>query len=220
MDVHGFIMSFMDRFSGAVDLNDPAHRFGHFAGVFETGEIINTRLGLGYPSLAIAVVAYGHDLFAWSRENHHLLSGTWMESTEDPIIVKAIEEIAAMIGRTEDQARNMLADACREHRASFRGEFSSEFSELMNSADLEIPAGLGPMLVRAYQYGKAKGLGTTHEEWVDRAQEHMVEKFGRNGYALYPGMYMEVFKEELEVIYKEIDDLTYDVAEEIISSLI
>lgn len=215
-----FIDRFIDEFHPQVKLNDPAHLFKHFHNVYLCGKKINQDLDLCYTDLEIAMVAYLHDLFAWSRVNHHELSGLYVKTTDHPLIIEGLESIADFYYTDVESVRDQLSKACAEHRASFKGEFSNGFSELMNAADYELPEGLGPMLLRAYQYGKANGLGTTHEEWVSRAKEHMVEKYGRHGYAKYPDLYREVFWRELGDIYREIDDLTCGIADEFISSLI
>ncbi len=63
-------------FTPAYQLNDEAHRVKHFSNVEKCGNEINQRLGLGFDSRLILLVAFFHDMFAWSRINHHDMSGT------------------------------------------------------------------------------------------------------------------------------------------------
>lgn len=187
---------FINAFSPAWELNDGAHRVEHFDGVALAGLHINRVLGLGYPERMILMVAYLHDLFAWSRENHHMLSQEFVKGTCHPLIghyTKTAEE------------RILVAKACGEHRASFKGLFSSPFSELMNSADKEHPKSLDSMIQRAMSYHMDRNPGSTFKEARRVSELHMKEKFGRNGYARYPNMYKEAFGKELEEIWKQID---------------
>lgn len=192
-----------------IQLNDPAHRWGHFNGVLECALILNKEVEVPYHQLAIMLVAYCHDMFAWDRDVHHSRSADWILSTSDPLI----EEIMGVIALECDQwttysvVREQIALACRQHRASFTGEFGSEFAEMMNSADYEAPQGLAPIFDRAYEYARAKNPDGSRAEWHSTTTKHMREKFSRNGYAKYPPMYMGVFGEQIELIWDEIDAL-------------
>lgn len=172
-------------------MNDAAHRVEHFEEVNEVGQYINGVLGLGHDPKLILYVAFFHDLFAWSRKNHHELSGAFVKGTCHPLIEALTEE-----------ERVLVSQGCEEHRASFKGEFSSQFSELMNSADRGWPEDIDAMLERAIQYRMAKG--ESREEAYPESVAHLKEKFGKGGYARYPALYLEAFGEELEELQAEI----------------
>lgn len=211
-------------FADEVSKNDPAHQWGHFVGVFNTGMVLNQNLGKGYSKYAIFAVAFFHDLYAWSRKDHHELSCEWIRNTDHPIIKEVMELIStdteATVRWSPEEARELVALACLEHRASYTGEFSSEFSELMNAADYEEPQGLAPIFRRAFQYARAKAPGSGIQDWIQTSMVHMDEKFSRDGYAKYPDMYMEVFGPQIEEIWDEIDDLSYEVALGFVSDLL
>lgn len=201
-----WIGDFKAAFGTQVSANDRAHQWGHFHNVYIAGCTLNYRSGNRFTKAAIFLVAHLHDLFAWSRINHHELSHQFVVGTDHPLVGKLLEIAQSLSGNTMSEVRHEVAVACLEHRASFEGEFSSEFSALMNAADNELPKGLEPMLRRAYQYSLGQGL--THEAAVASSVAHMSEKFGRNGYARLPEIYVEHFQRELEALYVEIDALT------------
>lgn len=181
-------------FSKAWELNDEAHRLKHFSNVEECGFVINNRLGLKFDYRLITFVAFFHDMFAWSRDNHHEMSARWIETTAYPMI--------ANLPRID---KAMVASACLQHRASFEGRFDGKFSELMNSADRELPGDVAGMVERAVLYRMNKGV--SREDAMKPAVEHIKLKFAENGYARYPNMYLEVFGEELAAQRMEIKNL-------------
>jgi hypothetical protein len=171
--------------------NDGAHQIKHFNAVEVCGNEINNRLKLGFDPKLIMLVAYLHDMFAWSRVNHHLLSGEFVRSTNFELLADLT-----------DEQRAMVVAGCEEHRASFTGVFTCAFSELMNAADRELPGDVSNMLDRAIKY-RIDNLGWTDNEPSrlavrDDAVAHIKEKFGDGGYARYPKMYLDCFAPELE----------------------
>lgn len=170
------------------ELNDKAHQQKHFEAVFQCGLKINERLDLGFDSKCIMFAAYFHDLFAWSRVNHHELALHWIQSTDHPLIIDNLDP-------TE---RSMVAWACYQHRASFKGDFRFRFCELINSADREFPGDVAFMLERAVLYRQKNFPGMSVQQGFEESVEHLKEKFGHGGYARYPQMYMDCFAEDLE----------------------
>lgn len=183
-------------FSNAWQLNDLAHRENHFIEVERCGLHINETLGLGFDPELIMMAAYFHDLFAWSRYNHHQLSAKWVRTTDFQPIVDL-----------SNVDREYLAQACAHHRASRDPslKFPSKFAELINSADRGMPGDVDSMLERAIAYRTSKG----GDPATNRADSiaHLKEKFGTNGYASYPQMYIDVFGEQLMMQRQEIDNL-------------
>lgn len=173
-------------FSQAWSLNDAAHREEHFRMVELTGHHINKTLRLGFNPKHILLVAYFHDLFSWSRHNHHLMSGEWIMTTDYPLIAQLNPE-----------ERYLVASGCREHRASNQQPFTNQFAELMSSADRGFPEkNLKGMLQRAIEYRLHRG--DNHEEARKGALTHLKEKFGSQDYARYPNLYLQAFQKELQ----------------------
>lgn len=180
-------------------LNDAAHQQSHFEEVYRTGYHINKKLGWHYDPKDIFFAAYFHDLFAWSRINHHELSAHWFETTDHLLILLHYGNNLS--------GRRLVTAGCREHRASFKGEFSNTFAELINSADRGMPGDASAMLFRAVQYREHHFPEQSEDQRMAESIKHIKDKFGHNGYARYPNMYKRVFGEELELQRQAIDKL-------------
>lgn len=180
------------KYSAQYLLNDPSHRSSHFRTVEKTALEINDVLELDQDPLHIMLVAYFHDLFAWSRNNHHQLAFEWVRTTDDPFIKQL-----------HDKDRARVAAACLEHRATYDGNFSSKLSELMSAADREAPTSVKEMMKRSIEYHLFKERNQAKAE--DKARVHIKDKFGTNGYARYPEIYMQVYGDKLYELQKAID---------------
>lgn len=181
-------LSIVQQFGSFWELNDNAHKAPHFEGVFECGSLINERLSLDYDPKLILFAAYFHDLFAWNRVDHHERSYQWMKGSDHPLIVECLR----------GSEKLLVAQACHEHRASFKGEFSNEFCELINSADRELPGDVKRMVERAVMYRVKNCPEMSDDQRYEESVKHIKEKFGGAGYARYPEMYLKCFKEELQ----------------------
>lgn len=181
-------------FSPHWELNDRGHRIEHFQTVESCGLVINLKLKLGFDPKLILLMAFFHDLFSWHRSNHHLMSGHWVETSEHPVF-KGLSPVEL----------KMVADACREHRATYNGEYSHDFSKLMASADRGFPGNVDTMLKRAFFYRVDRGV--PEDEAYVGAIEHLKEKFGSTGYGKYPDFYSLAFGDVLDLQRKLIDKL-------------
>lgn len=188
-------------FSKHWELNDGAHRIGHFAEVEACALEIVKRLGLEHDPMLIMLAAYFHDMFAWSRFNHELMSHQWVSTNNHPIFQELDKESIGF------EARELVADACREHRASYDGDFSHEFSELMSSADRGFPGDVSSMVQRSVQYHKDALKVNNRIEAITRAVAHVKEKYGTGGYARCPDLYERAFGKELAAQRRVIDEL-------------
>jgi hypothetical protein len=189
----------IDKYSAHWELLDPAHRLSHFDSVFNTALVIMERSPLlDVNPEEVFLVAYYHDLFTWSRNNHHFLSETFIRTTSCQIV----REFAPT-----PEAIDRVALACREHRASWAGEFSGDLSRLMSAADRGVPSTAQSLLNRALFYAAAHNPGKTDEQIMELSVAHIREKYGRTGYAKIPLDHLEMFREEYEILYAEIDNL-------------
>jgi uncharacterized protein len=190
----------IDNFAHHWELNDKGHRQDHFEEVFQTAKHINEVLELGYPQIDMLFAAYFHDFFAWTRVNHHTLAWDYFRTADHPVILKYYGDLPRRI-------RDTVADACREHRASFKGEFAHRFAELINSADRGFPGHVQRLLQRTYNHRLTTYPDISPEERMKLCVEHMKEKAGSKGYARYPDLYTRVFGKELKAQMEEIDNL-------------
>lgn len=188
------------KLSHAYKVNDRAHQIGHFNAVDVCGNEINNRLQLGYDPKLIMLVAYTHDLFAWSRVNHHILSSQFVLTSD----ITHFTELDA-------KDRILVAAGCMEHRASRKEGFSSEFAKLMNCADRELPGDVSAMLERAIQYRLSdecmEDEAYSRQKVYPDAVAHIKEKFGSGGYASYPDLYLQCFERELTQQREDIKNL-------------
>lgn len=197
MDINELRKQIIAEFSPMWENNDKAHRETHFEEVFQLGMIINDDLKLGYDDKLILFAAYFHDMFAWSRNNHHEMSFHWMMTTNHPLVINNLNPSETML----------VAWACYQHRASYKGTFKNGFSSLINSADRGVPNRVSYMLERAIQYREKKFPEMSKAERLAGAIAHLKEKYGRNGYARYPNEYLKMFGKQLEDQFANIEEL-------------
>lgn len=100
---------------------------------------------------------------------------------------------------TEEQI-NIMAEAVYDHRASIKGEPRSIYGKIVSSADRNII--LDVPLKRTYSYTVAHNPSFSLEEVIEEARRHLLDKFGRKGYATE-----KMYFEDLE--YKKfLEDIT------------
>lgn len=165
---------------------DAAHLIDHADDVCDLALKINTDLD----EKLIILAAYLHDMFnATNRAIHNELAFEY--------VLKAQDKFLTQLSKDE---LHTVAHAVLEHRASFKGEFYSKLSELISAADRGLP-NLEAIVVRSMKFNNAN---------ADDVYAHIKDKYGSGGYAKYPDVYREIFKEELEAFQKLADGLTVD----------
>jgi hypothetical protein len=175
--------------------NDTAHQIDHADDVFALA--MKMAPAAGYTDTrTIALAAYLHDCFSHNRVDHHTVGQAFALSSMTDDLFQDLSQ--------ED--RDMVGSAIAEHRASFKGQPSSILSELISSADRGGPNTVAIHISRAHTYG-VEVLGMTEEAAPARAIVHIKEKYGRTGYARYPQLWREFFKDEMEAMYQEIESL-------------
>jgi len=184
-------------------INDRGHQEEHFAAVESLALEMNREMNLGINPLLITAVAWTHDLFAWSRKNHHKLSALWVRTTDHPLIDTLTNE---------EREEIAIANEC--HRASYKGEFPTMLAELMSSADRGKPSDIRTDIMRGWEYSKVY-LELNDHDGLLRSVSHLKEKYGRDGYARIPGIYKKYFQIQLEERYRQIDELQGKTFDEI-----
>lgn len=187
--------------------NDDAHLIDHADAVYQQCLFINATQKLELDVTYLAIVAYCHDLFADFRDNHHELVYQHLKTTKE-WFMRGID--------TAD--REMLARAVREHRASYKGHYTSIYSEVLASADKGAPTSLLEMIERSCKYAKSK-LNKTDTEATIHAFEHMKEKFGSKGYARYPSIYRQMYSESLRMQQMTIDGMRIPSEKEVLGRM-
>lgn len=195
----------VNKYGSHWELTDPAHRQDHFDDVYEQGLLINDKLNLGYDTKLIFVAAYFHDLFAAFREVHHTLSYEFIKETDCEIITELLGEVGS-------SNRVMVSDACHEHRASFKGEYTCMFSDLIASADRggipNVVLRITEIVKRAYLYTKDKNPNTGLEVVCVNVLTHLKDKYSSHGYSKLPLCYEVYYKDKIDLVKRMIDKLT------------
>lgn len=193
------------KYSDAWKLNDTAHRQKHFDDVYHHGVWLNDKLNLGFKKELIFAAAYFHDLFAWSRHNHHEMSYHYILTTDCYIVTELLGEIGS-------SDREVVAMACKEHRASFKGVHSYLFTDFFASADRGVASSPTTRVVevvrRAYHYSKSTMEDSTEQEILENVLQHMHDKFGTKGYMSYPMVYTKAYEGVIKETQEAFDSLT------------
>lgn len=170
--------------------NDRAHREDHFEDVFECGMDMMQKTGKRIvTSKELLIAAYYHDLFAWDRDVHHLLSYQHVRTRNDELLKRILNQEEA----------DRISMMCLEHRASFKGEFTNELTMFFNAADHGRPTTVESMIERATQLF-SRELGISEGDAYKGAVLHLKDKYGYGGYARYPEVYLKVYADELKAI--------------------
>lgn len=173
---------------------DGAHDFEHIKEVIGNAVMINSRYGKPYAEDIVIVAALYHDIGnTVDRKNHHIESA------------KRVMEDSELRKIYDYNTRYLISKACEEHRASYRGEFTSTLSKIINDAD-SMAGGrdIESMIERSLTYTRAKNINDTQEMIYEKVYGHLVEKFGREGYQKYR---LDVSNElcNVEEIYKVLE---------------
>jgi len=169
---------------------DAAHQRNHAQKVIEESMV----LARGYdvnPNMVYAIAAY-HDLgLCEGRETHHLVSGT---------IVRGDERLQQWFTPEEIET---MAQAVEDHRASASHEPRSIYGRIVAEADRNID--IDVIITRTLQYGLAHYPQLNAEGHIQRALQHLHEKYSRTGYLKLwiPGSKNE---RELHRLWDLIDD--------------
>ena len=184
------------KFTPMYSINDKAHQIDHVIDVCDRALRINADFSLGLDRRHIVISALCHDLFTWSRNNHHYLAKEYITSVREPW----------NDGFTVEELETMGL-AAMQHRASWKGEYSSLLSELIATADRGEPGNIEEKIRRCYLYGVDK-LKETPEVAIARVIPHLIEKYCEAGYGNNPPLYYRVYGVQLQKMKQQILALT------------
>lgn len=126
----------------------------------------------------VKTIATMHDLgLAYDRETHHTKSGE---------IVRKDRNLRKYF--TEEQIE-MIAKAVEEHRASYKGEYTSMYSKIVSDADRMDD--INTMISRSYKWNKKHHPDLNDEELYKVIIGHLQDKYGEKGYARFNTKYAE-----------------------------
>ncbi len=81
-----------------------------------------------------------------------------------------------------DEQRSIIKEAIEDHRASSNHEPRTIYGKIVSTADRTI-IDIDNTIKRSYSYGKRNYIGLSEEEQIERVYQHLIEKYGENGYA-------------------------------------
>ena len=183
---------------------DGAHDDEHARMVIKNSEYIAANMmkdeKIQLDMRMVKVIAAMHDLgLAYDRETHHTKSGE---------IVRKTKELRKFFN--EEQIE-LIAKSVEEHRASYKGEYTSVYSKIVSDADRMND--INTMISRTYKWNKKHYPGLNDEDIYKEVISHLQDKFGEKGYARFNTKYAEdmlnqsrkiiMNNEEFDKIYKD-----------------
>lgn len=149
--------------------NDDAHNLKHIYYVIER----SLKFAKGLKDInynMVYVVAAYHDIGCHiDRKNHEKVSADILLQDNNLTKWFNYEEIKVM------------SEAVCDHRASNHNEPRNIYGKIVSTADRT--TSVSDILIRTYEYRKSNYKDLTKEEIIDSSYEHIVNKFGNNGYA-------------------------------------
>ncbi|MBO4564118.1 MAG: HD domain-containing protein [Bacteroidaceae bacterium] len=146
---------------------DAAHQQDHARKVMDESLVLAVNYDVDV-DMVYTIAAY-HDLgLCEGREGHHLASGRIMRSDKRLLRWFTPEQIEVM------------AQAVEDHRASADHAPRSVYGRIVAEADRNID--IDVIITRTLQYGLAHYPELDSEGHINRALQHLNEKYSRNGY--------------------------------------
>lgn len=156
-------------------LNDEGHGLSHIAYVLRRSVYFAKQAMKEYPDINlefVKVVAIYHDAgHHIDKKNHEKVSAEMLR--ED----KELEKFF-----TADEIE-LMAEAVEDHRASADHEPRSIYGKIVSTADRS--NSIENCLERTYTYRRKNYPGISDDEIFEGAYQHLVQKFGPQGYAKF-----------------------------------
>lgn len=170
--------------------NDLGHNLDHIKYVIERSlKFANEVDDVNY-DMVYTIAAY-HDIGHYmDAKNHEKVSAEMLEDDENLRSFFSEEQI------------KIMSEAVYDHRASLEGEPRSIYGKIVSSADrntlVDVP------LKRTYAYRVKHNPNATLEEIIEESREHLIDKFGKKGYATekmyFDDLDYKKFLEEISVL--------------------
>ena len=175
---------------------DKAHDLAHVENVIEfalklSQEFNNVDQNIIYASAAYHDLGLGYkgkDLID-NREDHHQYSAK---------LVKEDRKLKKYFSKDEIE---LISIACYQHRSSLEEEVTKITSKIIADADLMDGLNIKRMIIRAWNYALENYQQMSISELYDDMYLHLINKYGKDGYA-YQSLYLkeskELFEEEIK----------------------
>jgi uncharacterized protein len=146
---------------------DDAHQMDHVEKVIENSIEIAKPYEVNHDM--VYVIACYHDIgMQFGRNDHHITGGLFLYNDQ---------ELSKYF--TKEQ-RRIMKEAVEDHRASNDEPPRSIYGKIIAEADRDIDIEI--VVTRTIQYGFKHYPDSDEEEHIERAYQHIEEKYGPNGY--------------------------------------
>lgn len=146
---------------------DPAHQMDHVESVI--AESLSIAKDYQVNQDMVYVIACYHDIgMKFGRDDHHLTGGLFLY--EDEFLKQYFTE----------PERILMKEAIEDHRASRKDEPRSMYGKIIAEADRDIHP--DTVILRTVLYGLKHFPDLDEHTFVQRAVDHISEKYGPNGY--------------------------------------
>lgn len=190
-----------ERYKPYYEKNDEAHQLNHINSNIENTCRICHELDVVYNPYITTLTSFAHDMYSSTkRKLHHQEASRHVLNKEDIIyhflLNSELEEVA---------------NACNEHRASYKGEYSSLFSEIYSVADRG-DITVEDILTRTFQASLKRGA--VFKELDIHAEDqysiedvayvktflHVKNKWGKRGYVKSGVVFDKVHNSKIEEV--------------------
>lgn len=190
-----------DRYEPYYLKNDKAHQLEHINSNIRMVKSICYDLDFEYKPYLTMLAAFAHDMYSSEdRTLHHQKAAEHVLKKEDIIYYFLTDDELAEV-----------ANACAEHRASYKGEYSSEFTEVFAVADRG-DISVRDILTRTYQSSIKRGANfkelDIHSEDQYSVEDvafiktflHVKNKWGKHGYVNTKNIFGKYHKDNIKEV--------------------
>lgn len=192
MEVNGKLKEYINKnIFPEYEKNESAHDINHIKYVIDRSMKFAEEVPEINIDMVYTVAAYhdiGHHIDA---KNHEKVSAKILLNDKD---LKSF---------FTDEQINVMKEAVEDHRASSDHEPRTIYGKIVSSADRNTD--IESSIKRTYSYTKKHNPKLTLDELIEESRHHLIEKFGREGYATSK-MYFK--DEEYEKYLKSLTELT------------
>lgn len=152
--------------------NEEGHGINHINYVIRRSFELIKQNNLDVNHNMVYVIAAYHDL------GHHI-----DRKTHEKISADIMEKDIKLKEFFSNDELKIIKEAIEDHRASSKNEPRSIYGKIISSADRNNT--VEQCLLRTFTYGKEHEKQFSNEQLFERSYDHLVKKFGYNGYAKF-----------------------------------
>ena len=179
--------------------NDPAHMIDHIIDVYKNAMFIIDKHGFKLDQNIMFYIVFLHDIKCHvSRDEHHTLAYEYVMANKDKYIKLLTQEERVIVG-----------NGVLTHRSSGKIKPKDDYGRVMRVADKGAIT-IDKLIKRSVKYNRID-VSTTKKELeinLKTSITHLKLKFGANGYAYDDVDWYSFYKDECEILRKEVEAIT------------